>query len=197
MLYYNGLPVLIDVGVGRYTRKTFSSERYSIWTMQSCYHNLPTINGNDQHNGEKFKATDVHFKDTKQNACFSADITNAYAAEANIKSWIRTYQLKRKKEFIISDSWSLNKTTGETVLNFMTACDIEEQDGSLFLKRDDMSIQIVYDKKQLSPTIETIKINDSSLLSSWTSGVLYRIRFFIINPQQKGKCKISLRPINQ
>ena len=197
MLYYNGLPVLIDVGVGRYTRKTFSSERYSIWTMQSCYHNLPTINGHDQHNGEKFKATDVHFKDTKQSTWFSADIANAYVAEANIKSWIRTYQLKRKKEFIISDRWLLNKTTGETVLNFMTACDIEEQEGSLFLKRDDVRIQIVYDKKQLSPTIETIKIDDSSLLSSWTNGILYRIRFSIINPQQKGKCKISLRPINQ
>lgn len=50
----------------------------------------------------------------------------------------------------------------KTVLNFMTACDIEEQEGHLFLKRDDVRIQIVYDKKQLSPTIETIKIDDSS-----------------------------------
>ena len=79
----------------------------------------------------------------------------------------------------------------------MTACEIEEKDGSLFLKRDDVRIQIMYDKKLLSPTIETIKIDDSSLLSSWTNGVLYRIRFSIINLQQKGNCKISLRPINQ
>ena len=45
MLYYDGKPVFIDVGVGTYTRKTFSPERYSIWTMQSNYHNVPLING--------------------------------------------------------------------------------------------------------------------------------------------------------
>lgn len=71
----------------------------------------------------------------------------------------------------------------------MTACDIEEQEGSLFLKRDDVRIQIVYDKKQLSPTIETIKIDDSSLLSSWTNGILYRIRFSIINRNKKANAK--------
>ena len=44
-LYQNTTPVFIDAGVGTYTRQTFSSERYSIWTMQSNYHNLPMING--------------------------------------------------------------------------------------------------------------------------------------------------------
>ena len=39
------MPVIIDAGVGTYTRQTFSSERYTIWTMQSNYHNLPMING--------------------------------------------------------------------------------------------------------------------------------------------------------
>ncbi|MCG8499689.1 MAG: heparinase II/III-family protein, partial [Firmicutes bacterium] len=40
VLYYNGYPVFIDVGVGTYTAKTFSNKRYEIWTMQSEYHNL-------------------------------------------------------------------------------------------------------------------------------------------------------------
>lgn len=44
-LYLNGRPILIDAGVGTYTRQTFSGERYSIWTMQSDYHNVPMING--------------------------------------------------------------------------------------------------------------------------------------------------------
>src|SRR5665811_67811 len=37
MLYFNGDPVMIDVGVGTYTSKTFSPQRYDIWTMQSNY----------------------------------------------------------------------------------------------------------------------------------------------------------------
>ena len=40
-LYKNGHPLLIDVGVETYTRDTFSSRRYTIWTMQSSWHNLP------------------------------------------------------------------------------------------------------------------------------------------------------------
>ena len=43
-VYKNGLPLIIDVGVESYTQKTFSPRRYEIWTMQSAYHNLPTIN---------------------------------------------------------------------------------------------------------------------------------------------------------
>ncbi|MDR0418853.1 MAG: heparinase II/III-family protein, partial [Prevotellaceae bacterium] len=36
-LYLNTTPIFIDAGVGTYTRQTFSSERYTIWTMQSNY----------------------------------------------------------------------------------------------------------------------------------------------------------------
>ena len=46
------LPVNL-AGVGTYTRQTFSSERYTIWTMQSNYHNLPMINGVPQKYGPK------------------------------------------------------------------------------------------------------------------------------------------------
>ncbi|MGO4274192.1 heparinase II/III family protein [Paenibacillus sp. TAF58] len=39
VVYYNGKPFLIDTGVDKYTAKTFSPQRYEIWTMQSDYHN--------------------------------------------------------------------------------------------------------------------------------------------------------------
>ena len=35
--YIDGKPVIIDVGVETYSRKTFSPQRYEIWTMQSGY----------------------------------------------------------------------------------------------------------------------------------------------------------------
>src|SRR5579862_6849676 len=49
VIYQDGQPVVIDVGVEAYTAKTFSADRYSIWTMQSAYHNLPTVGGVTQH----------------------------------------------------------------------------------------------------------------------------------------------------
>ena len=54
-LWVNNMPVIIDAGVGTYTRQTFSSERYTIWTMQSNYHNLPMINGVPQKYGRQYK----------------------------------------------------------------------------------------------------------------------------------------------
>ena len=48
LMYFDGKPCLIDLGREEYVAKTFSSRRYEIWTMQSGYHNLPVINGNDQ-----------------------------------------------------------------------------------------------------------------------------------------------------
>ncbi len=59
IVFADGQPVLIDVGVGEYTAKTFSSRRYEIWTMQSAWHNLPTINGVDQGAGAGYRAEDA------------------------------------------------------------------------------------------------------------------------------------------
>ena len=40
-VYKDGRPLIIDLGVGTYTRETFSDRRYEIWTMQSQFHNVP------------------------------------------------------------------------------------------------------------------------------------------------------------
>jgi hypothetical protein len=61
VLYYDGKPCLIDLGREGYNSKTFSPQRYEIWTMQSGYHNLPVINGTDQKDGESFKAKNSTF----------------------------------------------------------------------------------------------------------------------------------------
>src|SRR5690606_10513971 len=57
IVYYDGLPLLIDVGSGTYTKRTFSAERYDIWFNCSDYHNVPTISGVRQQAGARFKAS--------------------------------------------------------------------------------------------------------------------------------------------
>ncbi len=68
VVYRNGNPVLIDVGVETYTAKTFSAQRYEIWTMQSAFHNLPTINGVMQAAGRQYEARDVTFEASEGSA---------------------------------------------------------------------------------------------------------------------------------
>lgn len=192
MLYYNGKPVLIDVGVGVYTKKTFSSERYTIWTMQSGYHNLPTINGTDQHAGKKYHARNVRFTDRGKTVSFSADIAAAYPEETGVAQWIRSYTLKRGHRFTIADQWKLNNRNGEQILNFMTVCTPEIKDGYLLLKNKDFTLKMKFDSGLLQPSIETIPLTDKQLLNNWNVEQLYRIRLTITHPALQGKTQVYL-----
>lgn len=88
ILYYKGEPILIDVGVESYTLKTFSPERYEIWSMQSGYHNLPTLNGMDQLPGEDYQATNVKVElNQHSQSHISMDIAKAYPGNCGILSY--------------------------------------------------------------------------------------------------------------
>jgi len=87
IVYAEGRPVLIDVGVETYTRKTFSATRYEIWTMQSQYHNLPTVNGVMQQDGRAFRASDVAYESSDARARLSLNIAGAYPPVAGLRSW--------------------------------------------------------------------------------------------------------------
>jgi hypothetical protein len=87
VVYLDGQPVAIDVGVEQYTAKTFGRDRYSIWTMQSAYHNLPTVGAVMQQNGVEYEATDRKYETNDQHATVSFDIAKAYPKEAGIKRW--------------------------------------------------------------------------------------------------------------
>jgi hypothetical protein len=52
-------PLLIDVGVGVYTRQTFGPQRYEIWTMQSSWHNVPEVDSIQQAAGRDHAARRV------------------------------------------------------------------------------------------------------------------------------------------
>jgi hypothetical protein len=166
MLYFNGNPVLIDVGVGTYTRETFSSKRYSIWTMQSNYHNLPVINGFGQSPGGQFKAQNSKYISTKNKVSYFTDIAHAYPAEAKVNKWITSYSLERGKKFLINNTYQLTENLGGTSFHFMTVlqCQIVKP-GILELKGDGFILQMKYNSSLVNANIEAITINDKNLLS--------------------------------
>lgn len=177
ILYYNGSPVLIDVGVGTYTKKTFSSQRYSIWTMQSCFHNLPTINGYNQKNGLEYSASDINYNDSRTRVLYSMDIGKAYPVEAGIKKWKREYILSRNKQFSISDNWKLGYVKDEIIFNFITSCDVWLGNEKIIFKGNDFDLQMTYDSDKLEVTYEKITFYDKKLKSSWSKGYVYKIMF--------------------
>ncbi len=180
IVYHDGEPVIIDVGVETYTAKTFSKDRYSIWTMQSAFHNLPTINGVMQKDGPTYHATDVHYSSDEKKVRLRLDIASAYSPEAKVKSWVRTIELDRGRDVVITDRYELQEFSRPFVLTLMTACSPRiATDGSILLRRggDARSggrTSIFYDKSRFSAAIEPIQIEDPRLRASW-GDTIYRI----------------------
>lgn len=171
-LYLNTTPVFIDAGVGTYTRQTFSSERYSIWTMQSQYHNLPLINGVPEQFGSEYKATDVQFDPKRM--YFSANIATAYPAEANVKKWVRSYRLG-KNSLKIEDSFSLDKADRPNQINFLTWGKVDiSVPGIVTVEVNGEKARLAYDKDVFVSTVKTIRLDDPRLSNVWGEQI-YRV----------------------
>lgn len=171
-VWFNQTPILIDAGVGTYTRKTFSSERYTIWSMQSNYHNLPMINGVSQKYGKKYKATEV--KAWKNG--FSANIVTAYPKEAKAKKWTRSYKINNR-QVQINDSFELVEAVVPNVINFMTWGEIDYQEkGKVYIRVKDIKAELRYNAEEFELNVETKTLEDPPLVKVW-GNTIYRLSF--------------------
>ena len=191
IVYYDGKPVLIDVGVGTYTQKTFSPQRYEIWTMQSAFHNTPIINGQMQSAGREYAAKDVQFKTADGQVSFSLDLADAYPKEANIVYWKRNLQYKRKSSIQLTDDYQISKVNGEIFITLMTSCPVRSENGKLILVGDGYDFQISYNNKQLTSEVEEIKIDDPRLEKSWKDKI-YRIKLLVKTAKMKDKIVLTM-----
>lgn len=166
-VWFNQTPILIDAGVGTYTRQTFSGERYSIWTMQSDYHNLPMINGVAEKSGRKCKATEV--KADKNS--FSVNIATTYPKEAKAKKWIRSYNVKGK-QVQINDSFELEEAVAPNVVNFMTWGEIDKSEkGKVYIRVNDVETQLLYDANKFELSVEPKEMDDPRLSNVWGKSI--------------------------
>jgi hypothetical protein len=168
-------PLFIDPAVGEYTAQTFSNDRYSIWTMQSQYHNLPQINGIDQKDGKEYTAKMVSHKDGQ----LTLDIAGAYPANAAVKSWKRTVTAM-ESGISITEDYELEEYRQPTRLMLMTL----DPDA---LKR------IQFDANQLSATIEDISDRLDTLLQHMWGPKMYRIILTVKSAKTKNKIKYTIR----
>jgi hypothetical protein len=188
MLYYNKKPIFVDAGVGGYTVKTFSKDRYTIWSMQSGYHNLVTINGQDQKDGKEFVASNCQFSDSKTAVSFSVDIAKAYLPEAKVKSWTRTYTIQKGKQFNIEDTYQLDENNGNSTINLLTNLNATiDKKGVITVSGNDVSVQLQYNPQKVEATIEPVDMGTDII--KWENG-LRRLRFLIKDKSLVGKNKI-------
>ncbi len=141
-IYKEGRPFLIDLGVGTYTKRTFSDKRYEIWTMQSQFHNLPTFItdaavadslGNDaaadiyddriimQHDGERYAAREVKcllgMNRTNGASSLSMDIAGAYD-NSFVRSYKRIVTLNKGEGITVEDSYDGDATALMSLMTY-------------------------------------------------------------------------------
>ncbi len=197
--YIDGKPVIIDVGVETYTRKTFSPQRYELWTMQSAYHSLPTINGVMQSPGRQFTARDVRYGAGDDAVRFSMDIAGAYPPEAMLKSWQRTISLQRGVKVEIEDRYEMAEEPDKLTLSLMTPCLVDaSQAGTLLLRQVQLVGELVsgagrvgYDPAVFDVAVEEVQVTDGRLQSAWGLRMC-RLLFTAKNPLSVGSWKITV-----
>ncbi|MDE5679098.1 MAG: heparinase II/III-family protein, partial [Lachnospiraceae bacterium] len=185
-LYKNGQPVFADIGVESYTKKTFSQDRYEIWTMQSGYHNLPTLMGLDEKDGSAYHAADVAVLCGDDVASLSMELAGAYPLQscaglhapahshtrpetANpALSYRRSVALHKKdNRVVVTDTTSLS----DVVLNFITYEKPVLEEG--LLKIGSLATASFSGASPLA--VEVLPITDARLKKAWDHD-LYRVR---------------------
>ena len=189
-VYRNGRPMLIDVGVETYSKKTFSDQRYEIWTMQSSYHNLPEINGYMQLPGVEYGAGQVSCD--LENCTLKMELAGAYPAECGIASYQRMARLNKGRDIVIEDQFSWKEPEGKDnrlTLSLMT-CEkpVPCEDGEAGVEWIQIGEEggILRIENACVSGIEEIPITDERLQNAWKHEV-YRI---LVTPKRD---KIVLR----
>lgn len=189
VVYLDGDPVIVDAGVETYTKKTFGSQRYDIWTMVSPYHTLlPTIEGAEQQPGPDYKATEVSSNRDEQSATIKLDISQAYDAAAGIDRWQREVTLNRGDGIEVTDSYKLTKEAKEIEVSFLTPCNVDiSEPGKIrlasrnFGERRTSGQGIFSYPKGRRVTFEKIPITDSRMSIVWGTD-LTRVTLKASNP---------------
>ena len=167
-IWFDNSPLIIDAGVGTYTRQTFSKDRYKIWSMQSGWHNLPVINGKEQCFGTQYHASDVKAR----KGHFELNLKDAYPESAGIKNWVRSYSIK-DKQVTIDDRFELTHAETPNTVNFLTRGEAKViAPGKIVIKADGIEALLSFDPTQFETYIINQVLTDPKFINVWGKEIL-------------------------
>jgi hypothetical protein len=180
ILYEAGEPVIIDVGSGTYTSRTFSKDRYQLWFNTSAYHNLPVINGQEQPEGALFTARNVVYQRYPDRSVFRMNLEKAYPVTAGINSWVRNIRAEKKGVVVVTDSFVMAKPLTSLTQSFMTVCaaDITTPGKIVFTTAHGKKLLLEYDAKTFAASEEVMTLTtpeEQGLKDSWHGQPITRI----------------------
>jgi len=170
ILLLDSQPIVVDVGVESYTRKTFSDERYDIWCIRSSAHNVPLVNGWEQAVGREHAAADVTYRDDGASRTLSMELAAAYPNDAGIVSLRREIVFSRTEPAAaaITDSYELAGGPVDITLPLFIPTDIDATEpGRIVLGAGARKLVLEYDPGVLSIENGSVEIMDGGLRTVW------------------------------
>ncbi|MEU8383530.1 heparinase II/III family protein [Streptosporangium sp. NPDC048865] len=191
----DGRPVLVDVGVGEYTARTFGPGRYGIWTMQSAYHNLPEVDGVMQAAGPEHRARDVSCALTDDRAVLSLDLAAAWPGHAGVREWRRTLRLGRGDDpaVTVEDRWELREPPSRLALCLMAHGEIATSPGLVSVAGRLRPLLVHYDPAAFTADVERLPLDDPKLSGVWGDH-LHRIVLRATTPRASGSARLVMKP---
>ncbi len=160
ILYKNKEAIFIDVGVETYNSKTFSSERYTIWTMQDKFHNLTVFDEFSQQTGKEFGVKVLNYDERS----ITLSMLPAYIQNQFNKFYNREVSITGEGIKLID---STNISTPHKLVLMSKIKPIRKPFG--------FSIGSAAIEIQQDFSVKEIKTEDKRLLISYPTGVLYKI----------------------
>ncbi len=169
VLFLDGKPMIIDVGIGTYAKETFSEDRWKIWNIRSLWHNCPLINGQQQPNGSKYVADKVQFRSDGRKTFFTLDLAKAYAPEAGVSRWLRSFIYDRKTPALeMREDYGLSVSRGPTELSFITHLPLNRLgDGLVIIGNGSKRLKMKYNPLQFDFDLATQELKDPRLIQPW------------------------------
>ncbi len=121
ILYDGGAPVLVDPGIGVYSKFTFGKWRYEYtpW-VNSDVHNLPVVNGVRQLQGEEFRSSGFEVEQGSIHTSFAG----AYPSEAGVREIDRRIELT-EKGMCMADRFAFAADAKRVTEHFVTPLSVE------------------------------------------------------------------------
>lgn len=200
VLYAEDEPLLVDPGVGEYTRETFNEKRYSIWTMRSTWHNLPEIGGCEQSPGASFACGGFGCSETGG----EMDIAGGYPGDAGLESWLRRLSLEDGMDrMVLEDRYRFRGGGSECAWHFVSLIKPRIREGVLSLTGRKWALDILYSPEGGPEPLgwvtaeQAIAENDLKL-GAWGVPFLYRstLRFEALPREGRALFYLKYRKLN-
>jgi hypothetical protein len=195
VVYLDGQPGVIDVGIEEYTSQNFGPKRFELWFTRGRAHNAPVINGVEEEAGPTRRATHVQFSAEGAATRLGLNLEEAYPPAAGLRSLRRTWEFTRGDASVITvrDAFVLERAPGTLQLTFYTALPAAvPRPGQIAIACSPRPLLIEFDPALLRLEIQTVPLTESRMRGNW-GGELSRITLTRTTPAAAGGYEVRFR----